>query len=137
MNCCGEARHANRCGELRTERVARPAGFSDNALMNDNDGEHEVCAVCGEKAEGDRWFCHFYNGQNRVTLCSPACAETFLHRPQVIPDDGTIVRVAAETKLVGAVASNSPSRFLAWLESLEVERAVPNARFDFPSQQAH
>jgi hypothetical protein len=42
----------------------------------------ETCAVCGRDAEGDRWFCHFYNGDERVTLCSTGCAEHYLHSPR-------------------------------------------------------
>ena len=39
---------------------------------------HERCAVCGKDADGDRWFCHFYGGQKRITLCSPKCAEKYM-----------------------------------------------------------
>jgi hypothetical protein len=49
--------------------------------MQQEFGEHESCAICGKAADGDRWFCHFYEEKGRVTLCSPGCAELFLHRP--------------------------------------------------------
>ena len=48
--------------------------------MNQDLAESEFCAVCGKDANGDRWFCHFYTDERHDTLCSPACAEVFLHR---------------------------------------------------------
>ena len=51
--------------------------------MNPEFSDREVCAVCGKVADGDRWFCHFYGEHSRVTLCSPACAEIYLHRPAI------------------------------------------------------
>lgn len=48
--------------------------------MIEDFGDEERCAVCGKEANGDRWFCHIYGDQGRVTLCSPACAEVYLHR---------------------------------------------------------
>lgn len=39
------------------------------------------CAVCGRDA-GGATFCHLYREGRRVALCSPQCAETFLHPPK-------------------------------------------------------
>ncbi len=43
--------------------------------------ETECCAVCGEEAEGAHAYCHFYPEGQRVTMCSPECAEKFLRGP--------------------------------------------------------
>jgi hypothetical protein len=64
--------------------------------MNQEFSDREVCAVCGKDAEGDRWFCHFYGEHSRVTLCSPACAEIFLHRPAIPEINGEVRPVAVE-----------------------------------------
>jgi hypothetical protein len=42
----------------------------------------EVCAICGRAVESVA-FCHIYREGRRITLCTPSCAEIFLH-----PDDG-------------------------------------------------
>lgn len=39
----------------------------------------ELCAVCGQAIRNA--FCHLYGEAKTVSLCSPACAEIYLHRP--------------------------------------------------------
>lgn len=39
----------------------------------------EICAVCGRDA-GSAAFCHIYRDGQRIVLCSPRCAEEFMHR---------------------------------------------------------
>ena len=53
-------------------------------MISEDFGDQERCAVCGKEANGDRWFCHFYGEHGRVTLCSPACAEVYLHPPEAV-----------------------------------------------------
>lgn len=55
--------------------------FGDGCGMTRREGVIEICAVCGVDASDGRWFCHFYHPRSRVTLCSPACAETYLRQP--------------------------------------------------------
>ncbi|MEO5959715.1 MAG: hypothetical protein ABIZ49_10065 [Opitutaceae bacterium] len=36
------------------------------------------CAACKAPLAWDRAFCHFFENEERVALCCPACAENFL-----------------------------------------------------------
>jgi len=46
----------------------------------------DTCAVCGRDA-GGATFCHLYRERRRVALCSPRCAEAFLHPPKAERND--------------------------------------------------
>ena len=50
--------------------------------MNGEFDAPEVCAVCGKATSEWNWFCHFYEVPRRVTLCSPDCADSYLHPPE-------------------------------------------------------
>jgi hypothetical protein len=65
----------------------------------------ECCAVCGKDANLAGWFCHFYQEQNRVTLCSPACAEFYLHHPHGGGNDRTSASESWFTSEVEQIAS--------------------------------
>ncbi len=43
--------------------------------------DDESCAIC-HRDGGGAAFCHVYEEGRKVTLCSPACAEAWLHRPR-------------------------------------------------------
>lgn len=60
-----------------TPRSAKPI---DSFVITD------VCAVC-ERDAGGATFCHLYHEQRRVALCSPQCAEVFLHPPKLERND--------------------------------------------------
>lgn len=61
-----------------------PGRSSDTLCgMSETIDHAEVCAICGKDAHSEPSFCHFYQVDRRVTLCSPACAERYLHLPAV------------------------------------------------------
>lgn len=40
--------------------------------------ESERCAMCGRDEAVHPAYCHFYQRDQRIALCSPECAERFL-----------------------------------------------------------
>ncbi len=55
--------------------------MSDNGNMKVEKDFFETCAVCGQEAGDGHWFCHFYPEGEKISLCSPVCAEVYLDLP--------------------------------------------------------
>ena len=72
--------------------------------------DREVCAVCSRDAGlAGPCFCHFYPRGERVSLCTPACAEVYLARLAPAPSaEGDLRREWGEAVAFGPVGSDAP-----------------------------